>query len=398
MGSKRSVLTIVVGLALVGALALAFRPEPVPVDLERVTRGPLRVTVDEEGKTRIRERYVVAAPLAGKLRRIELRAGDRVAAAKTILATIDPVEPELLDPRAAAQAEARVRAAQAAEQRVRAELERSRSAAELAAKELERQRRLYETEVLARQELDATEQRATATAEELRAGRFSVRIAGFELEQARAALLRTRRTSTGGAEWRLEVPAPIDGSVLRVFQESETVVAPGTPLVEVGDTSDLEVDVEVLSRDAVRIARGAPVLFEQWGGDRPLRGRVRVIEPSAFTKVSALGVEEQRVHVIADLEEPASARPELGDAYRVEARIVEWEAASVLKVPASALFRHDGRWAVFRLAGHRAELRGVGIGRTNDVEAELRSGLELGDLVIAHPSDKIEDGTRVVRR
>jgi HlyD family secretion protein len=398
MGSRRSVVTIVGGLGLLGVLALALRPEAVPVDLERVTRGPLRITIDEEGKTRIRERYVVAAPLAGKLRRIELRAGDRVAAAQTVLATIDPLEPELLDPRAAAQAEARVRAAQAAEQRALAELERVRSAEELAAKELERQRRLYETEVLSRHELDQAEQHATATAEELRAARFSVRIAGFELEQARAALLRARRTSTSGADWRLEVPAPIDGSVLRIFLESETIVGPGTPLVELGDASDLEVDIEVLSRDAVRISRGALVLFEQWGGDRPLRGRVRVVEPSAFTKVSALGVEEQRVHVIADLEDPPSERPALGDAYRVEARIVEWEAPSVLKVPTSALFRHDGGWAVFRLAGHRAALRGVGIGRANDAEAELRSGLALGDLVVAHPSDKIEDGTRVVRR
>jgi HlyD family secretion protein len=383
-------------LAVVAAIVWSFVPGPVEVDLGRVTRGALRVTVDEEGKTRVRERYVVSAPLGGRLRRIPLRAGDAVVAGETVLAVIDPTDPTLLDARAVAEAEARVRAARAARERAGPELARARAAHELAARQLERARKLFATKVLSRQELDEVESRERIAAEELKAARFAVEIAAFELDVAEAALVRTRPGGPDGAG--LAIRSPIDGKVLRLFEESETVVAPGMHLLEIADPTDLEVEIDVLSSDAVRVNPGAAVLLEHWGGERPLAGRVRVVEPGGFTKVSALGVEEQRVNVIVDLLDPPAARPHLGDGYRVDARIIVWEGEDVLMVPSGALFRHGESWAAFAVRGGRARLATVEIGRQNASEAQVLRGLAEQDVVVLHPSDRIEDGVSIRAR
>jgi HlyD family secretion protein len=394
---RRKIGVPLVALVVVGAIAWALVPRPVPVDLGRVTRGPLRVTVDEEGKTRVRERYVISAPLAGRLRRIPLRAGDSVRAGETAIATIDPTDPSLLDARARAEAEARVHTAQATRRRADPDLERARTAHEFAARELERAKRLFETEALSTRELDDFERKERLAAEELKSARFAAEIAGFELELAKAALLRTRPDVARETD-ELRIESPVDGRVLRLFEESENVVAPGTRLVELGDPSDLEVEIDVLSSDAVRIVPDAPVSFEHWGGDRPLAGHVRRVEPGGFTKISALGVEEQRVNVIVDLDDPPEARPTLGDGYRVDARIVVWEGADVLKVPAGALFRRGSAWTVFAVRKGRARLRSVEADHTNGVETEIRGGLEVGEEVVLHPSDRIEDGVAVTVR
>ena len=387
---------------IVGVTVYSLVPRPVEVEVARVSRGPLRVTVDEDGQTRIKERYIVSAPLAGRLGRIGLHPGDAVEAGKTVLATVQAADPTLLDARAVAESEARVKATSAAVDRASAELEKAQAEHRYAAGELGRVSRLYETRAATRNELDAAELKERATAENLRAARFAVQVARYELEQARAALLHGQPEANSAAGTAhpapFSVPAPITGRVLRVMQESSAVVTPGTPLLEVGDPADLEVEVDVLSRDAVRIRPGAKVFLEEWGGGQSLAGRVRVVEPAAFTKVSALGVEEQRVWVIADFADPPAQRPSLGDRYRVDARVVVWEGQSVLKVPVGALFRRGDAWAVFCVVKGRAALRSVTVGQRNDSEAEVVEGLREGDAVVLYPSDRVADGVAVAGR
>ncbi len=383
----------------VGFLAYSFWPRPIEVDVARASRGSLRVTVDEDGKTRIKERYVVSAPLAGQLQRISLRAGDSVVAGKTLLAVIEPSDPGLLDDRSRTQAEARVKAAEAARKQAVARLERARYAHDLAARELQRLRQMVIGRETTYQDLESAEHKERMAQEDMKASQFAIQIADFELDLARAALVRTRPRSPGDADsWRFEIHAPVSGRVLRVFQESFTVVTAGQQLLEVGDPSDLEVEIDVLSSDAVKIAPGAKVILEHWGGDAPLMGQVRVVEPSGFMKRSALGVEEQRVNVIIDFVDPPERRRRLGDAYRVEARIVIWSAESVLKVPSGCLFRRGEDWSVFAIENGIAQLRRVAVGRSNALETEIASGLEEGAVVILHPGDKIQPGIRVIPR
>jgi HlyD family secretion protein len=389
----------VFGLAALAALAYAFLPQPIPVEAATASRGPLQVTVDEDGKTRIKERYVISAPLAGNMRRIDLHAGDAVARGETLIATIEPLDPDLLDAREIAEREAKVKSAEAALRLAEATLEKAKAALDFAEGELGRIQQAFRSKSASQYELDDALLLYRTRSEEYRGAAFSGEIARFELELAHAALLRARPPEvTAPHEWEVEIRAPINGQVLRVFQESASMVTAGTPLLEVGDPSDLELEIDVLSRDAVRIHPGAKVLVEEWGGEAPLLGRVRVVEPSGFTKISALGVEEQRVNVIIDLNESPAKRASLGDSFRVEVRIVVWEGRDVLKVPTSALFRQAGRWAVYRIVDGRAALQAVEIGRQGNLETEALSGLGEGDRVIVYPSDKIRDGSAVLER
>ena len=436
LGSKLFVLLVVA--AVVAGLGYAFMPQPVEVDLVGVERGDLQVTVDEDGKTRIREKYVVSAPLNGRILRISLDPGDPVEAGETLLTMIEPRDPELLDARAVAQAEARVQAAEAALRQAEPRLETARAAQALAEQELARAREAARSNAISQAELDTREFEYRQASEDFRAARLAQEIARFELQQAKAALIRSRprddetsRTTLPDASalagsdgngprddnaantagngqtnggfnqasgWNFPIYSPITGRVLRVFQESAAVVTPSTPLVELGDPRDLEVEIDVLSRDAVKIDQNDLVLLEHWGGERPLEGRVRTVEPSAFTKISTLGVEEQRVYVIVDLVDPFEVRENLGDGFRVEARVVIDEAVDVLKIPTSALFRVGNRSAVFQVVEGVVHQRIVKIGRQSGLEAEVLEGLQLGEQIVLHPSDRIEDGVQVVQR
>jgi HlyD family secretion protein len=389
----------VIGLAVVALIAYGFVPRPVEADFGAATRGRLLVTVDEDGKTRIRERYAVAAPLAGQLLRVHLEAGDPVEAGKTVLAVIEPTDPALLDPRSRAEVEARVRVAESNKQRIQDELERAREAYQLARLNLDRAHPLVRSGGLTREDYDALVQRERIAQKEVEAAKSAVQVAASEIKLAEAALVRTRPGSPGEpAPGHLPILSPINGRVLRVYQESAAVVAPGTKLLELGDPNDLEMEIDVLSADAVKVRPGARVIIEHWGGGEPLEGRVRVVEPAGFLKVSALGVEEQRVWVIADFTGPPEKRAALGDAYRVEARIVVWEGENVLKVPAGALFRHNGGWAVYAVRDGRAVLAPVEVGHTNGLETELLGGLAEGDAVILHASDRVREGVLVKPR
>ncbi|WP_138223203.1 efflux RND transporter periplasmic adaptor subunit [Nibricoccus aquaticus] len=389
----------IAGGVLLVLIVIGLMPKPVSVETARVKTGMLRVTVDEEGRTRVKNRYVIAAPAAGHMRRIELKPGAKVEARGTLLTSLETSGADLLDARSLAQAEARVRAAEAARDQAVARRESAKATAELARTELDRVQSLFAQVSVSRQDLDAAVTRARTTAEEGRASEFGARIAEYELEQARALLMRGRPEAAGDTAQEslatLPVVSPVSGRVLRVFQESARTVVSGTPLLEVGDATDLEVIVEVLSRDGVAIDQGAKVFLEQWGGGEALEAKVRLVEPSAFTKISALGVEEQRVNVIADFVDAVEKRPTLGDAYRVEARIVVWEKDAVTQVAAGALFQRGGRWQVFVVENGRARLREVKTGRSNGVMTQIVEGLKTEEVVIVYPGDKIVEGVRV---
>jgi HlyD family secretion protein len=404
----RKFLLVLFAAAIVAAIGWGLIPEPVQVDLAEATRGEVEVTVDEDGKTRIREKYVVSAPLAGRVLRINMDPGDEVKAGDTLLATIEPRDPELLDARTIAQAEARVNAAEATLEKMEPMLEEVVAAHEFAEAELKRVRKVAAENpaAVSATDLEGKLMAFRTQSALLRTAQQNREIARFELEQARAALIRSRPPSENpppeeallGNGWNFPIRSPIDGRVLRVFQESSAVVAPGASLLELGDLTDLEVEIDVLSRDAVKIQPGALVYLEHWGGDRTLEGRVRLIEPSAFTKISTLGVEEQRVNIIVDLVDPPQDRTELADGFRVEARIVIAKVDDVLKIPTSALFRIGERWAVFRAENGHAREREVEVGLQNGLEAEIREGLVPGDRVIMHPGDDVVDGTAIRER
>ena len=393
------VLFLLLLAAIVGAFVYAFRPQPVGVDFAQVVRGPMQVTIDEEGETRIRDRFVVSAPLAGRILRINLEPGDTVVAGRTPVATFLPTEPAFLDVRSQTEAEARVRAAEAAVDRVTANLDRVREERNFAESQLERYGELLEEGLISRERFDTAEFEARRQREAYDTAELEIRDAERAVEVARASLVNAVEDTTSSETGEpITIRSPINGVVLRRLRESEAVVPSGEPLVEIGDTSQIEIVSDLLSADAVQIASSDRVLIEQWGGGMTLEGRVRLVEPSGFTKLSALGVEEQRVNVIIDFEDQEKAASYLGDGYRVEVRIVVWETADALKVPTSSLFRTGEDWSVFSVAEGMAVLRPVELGRRNGLEAEVVSGLSESDPVVVHPSDDVVEGVEIVAR
>jgi HlyD family secretion protein len=386
---------VLISVAVVGGLlAVALWPTTIPVELGAVSRGPLMVTVDEEGMTRVRDRFIVSSPVGGRVLRIELDPGDAVKRGQ-IVARVRAEAPPLLDERTRAEAQAAIDSARAALGRARAEEQRARATLAQLQRELTRIRELAQNRVVAAQELEAREAEAKGAEESVNAAVFAVQAATSELQRAQARLAPPTPDAAGRV---VTVTAPADGVVLKRLRESESVVPPGDPLIEIGDPHQLEIVADLLSTDAVRVKRGARAIIEQWGGDQQLEARVRRIEPSGFTKISALGVEEQRVNVVLDFVDPAAAWTALGDAYRVEVRIVIWEAPAVLKVPTSALFREGEKWAVYTVESGRARRVIVELGHQTAQEAEVLSGLSDGVRVILHPGDTLAGGARVRER
>jgi len=380
-------------LAVVGIVALilaaALWPRAIEVEAVPVARGPMQVTLDEEGETRVRERFVVSAPVMGRVERIELEPGDAVVRNKTVVVRLTPAAAPLINPRSEAELSAAAEAARAAVGQARAERERASAALARTQTTARRLETLLKNGAVSGDELESA-QTALKTAEEaVRAADFAVARAEHELQLARA---RLKPSSGGGGT--VTLVAPVDGVVLKRLRESASVVPVGEPLLEIGDPATLEIVADFLSTDAVRISPGHPVVIDQWGGSQPLEGKVRRVEPSGFMKVSALGVEEQRVNVIVDFADEAEPA-QLGDAYRVEVRIITWREESVLKVPVGALFRRGQDWAVFRVDEGRAREQKVEIGQRNDREAQVLNGLAEGQAVILHPPDTLNDQDRV---
>ncbi|MEI2774180.1 MAG: efflux RND transporter periplasmic adaptor subunit [Candidatus Competibacter sp.] len=392
---RRRLGLILLTVAIIAALGYGFWPQPLGVEAAVTTRRPLRVTVEAEGKTRLIDRYVVSALVAGYLHRIEWKIGDGVRQGQP-LAMIDPLPSEVLDPRRRAQAEARVAASQASLQVAQQTATATRAEADYAKLEFERITALCQRQcVVTKDERDRTESRARQTQAQLRSAQFAVEVARHEVEAAQTALRHSAAQPGEAAQETVIVRSPVDGQVLARQRQSEGIVEPGAPLLEVGDPRALEVAVDVLSADAVRIRPGTPVTLERWGGEQPLEGLTRTVEPVGFTKLSALGVEEQRVWVVVDLRSPAEAWSRLGDGYRVEASFVVWQSKQVLQIPASALFRWSDGWAVFVIENGQAHRRAVEIGQRGGLVVEIRSGLSEGERVIPHPDDALQEGAAV---
>lgn len=390
---------IIAIVVIAGLLIYGFLPEPVPVDTVLVQRGSIQVAIEEDGETRIKERFVVSSPIAGKLIRIELHPGDRVQRGVTELARIEPNDPTLYDARYRAECQARVRAAQAAKQRASAALESAQESQELARHDYERAIKLRASNTMSQAEFDQAEHQSRITAAVVRTAGFALAVSEYELELAEIALRDlTLEPPTAGAG-AMRLIAPIDGEVLKVLREDAGPVTLGSELLVVGNLEQLEMQIDVLSKDAPRIPPRARVVIEQWGGSQPLSGTVRLVEPMGFTKISALGVEEKRVNVIADFDSPLEQRRGLGDGFRIEARIIVDETPpESLRIPSGALFRQAQHWCVFRIERGRVQLRQVSVGENNGLQAQILNGLEEGDQVIVHPTTLVQPGVRVQAR
>ena len=390
----RKIIIYTILAVLAAIIVFGLWPGPVPVETNTVIRAPLTVSVLEEGRTRIRHRYVISPAVGGYLHRVAHRAGTPIQAGKTVLATIEAEPSHFLDPRTHAMAEARLQSAKAVREQQREAIERVQAELDQAKRTFDRIDAMRQGDFVTQQQWEEAQTRAEIITRELNAARFALRAAEFEVEQARAGLQQAASPREDAVD-SMQIIAPIDGYVLNVYEESARVIPPGTPIMEIGDPNDLEAEIGLLSSDAVAVKPGAEVWIDHWGGDTPLRGVVHLVEPGGFTKVSALGVEEQRVTVRVNFLEAPPEEFRLGDRYRVEARIVTWHGDDVLQVPTGALFRRGNAWMAFAVEDGRARLREVKIGQNNGVAAQVFAGLEKGETVIVYPPDHLSDGDRV---
>jgi HlyD family secretion protein len=396
---KRILLWSLLGLILLASLVWAFIPRPIAVDLQTLAPGGLTVTVDEEGETRVRDVFVLSAPISGRALRIEADVGDLVLAEQTLVAEIEPIDPTLLDPRSEAQAQADIRAAEANRVLAEAAVKEAQVELDFAASELKRARKLRADAVISERELEDAQRAHQSLQAALETAIAARQARQAELERARAQLISPTEARVKSDDCAcVPIRSPVDGSILKILHKSEGVVSAGEPLVEIGDPADLEIVADLLSSDAVKVEPGQRVIIDNWGGDKPLQGVVKRIEPFGFTKVSALGIEEQRVNVIIDFTSPRTTWARIAHGFQVDARIVLWEGKSVLKLPLTALFRNGDTWAVFIDDQGVARKREVTLGHRTGLHAEIVDGLSAGERILLHPSDKITEGVRIEAR
>lgn len=395
----RWIVRIVILIALAGAGFegwKALQPKPVAVDIVAVRTAQMSVEIEETGQTRVRDIYRISAPVSGRIDRTLLHVGDRVIKGQTVVATIHPVDPPFMDTRSRAEAQARVQAAAAAVSLAGAELEQASAALELAESDYKRALRLATSDSIPAARLDAARIDAALKAAQVDSARAAVRLRESELASARAALIQPGGTGTQdrGEDCCVKLVAPIDGVVLGLSVESENVVAAGAPLAEIGDPSRLEIVVDLLSSDAVRVHPGTPATLVGWGGD-PVRATLRRVDPAGFVRVSALGIEERRVNAILDPDEPV---PLLGHGFEVRVRLAIWQSDTVVQVPLTAVFRDGNAWSAFVVRDGIARQVGVKIGHVNGTTAQVLDGLKDGDEVVDFPGDRVGDGVQVTRR
>lgn len=390
--ARKTVMAVIL-LGLLALLALAFSPKPVEVETAVVSRGRFERVVEEEGRTRVRERYVVSAPLAGRLLRIQLDPGNGVKKGD-LLAVMVPSAPALLDVRTERELQERLGAAEADRLRAQTEVERARAGLEQARSDFQRISLLAKDGLVPAAQLEREALALQLRERELQSALFGEEFARHQEALARAALVRARKGFSAAGE-RLEILSPVSGQVLRIFRESEGAVAMGTSLLEIGDPADLEVVTDLLTTDAVEVRPEMPARMVRYGGPVPLDARVRLVEPAAFTKVSALGIEEQRVNVLIDLVSPYAQWKMLGDGFRVEAQVVVFAEENALIIPSGALFREGDRWALFVVSGGRARKEGVRVAQRSGSEAMIEGGLSAGQEVIVYPGDGVREGVKV---
>jgi len=389
----------VVAILAIG-LIYSFMPRAIPVDMTDAARAGFEVSIRDDGYTRVRDVYEVSSPVPGRVLRFEGDVGDEVIAGTTVIATILPADPSMLDVRTRSSLESNVRAAEAAYSLAEADVARAEAAVDYARTDYQRNEELTRRGAVSEAALDRAELELRTQRASLQQAQAALRVREFELETARAALIgpEVEGAEAGDAGCCVSVRAPVSGRILRIFHESESVVQAGQHLFELGDPQDLEIIVDLLSTDAVRVSEGDAVVIERWGGEGTLNGRVDRIEPYGFTKISSLGIEEQRVNVVISIVDPVEQWQRLGHGYRIEARVVLWRGTSVLQVPLSALFRDGDGWSLFTVQGGRARMTSVEIGQLNPDAAEITAGLEEGTAIILHPSDRIEEGILVEQR
>lgn len=391
---RRRLFIVVVILIVILVTVYGFIPKAYEVELADVSRGPLQVTIEEEGRTRLKERYVISAPSSGYLRRIGAKVGDQVKRGETVVA-LEPLRSQPLDPRSRAEADALMSAAKAALDAAQEKERAAEADAGFISKRSDRIANLYQKGSVSKDQFDQTEAERDKALAVRDSAKAAVDVARFEFNRAKATLRNFNQDKSAAVQNIIYISSPVSGSIFRLYRESEGAVAAGEPIMDIAEQKDIEVITEVLSSDAVKIQKGTPVLFKRWGNEKPLSGTVRMVEPAGFTKISSLGVEEQRVLVIADITSPYKLWHVLGDGYRLESHFIIWEGEDILSVPASSLFRLREKWAVFVNDKGRAGLRIVEIGHMNGMTAEIISGLKAGEKVIAHPGDSISDGVRI---
>ena len=395
----RTIIGILIGIAaVVGLLYVAFAEDPVPVDLVAANRDMMRVTVDADGKTRIKDIFEVSAPIAGTAQRSPVAVGDIVFEGETVVAVVQPQETGFLDTRTRVQAEAAVREAEAALQVAETNVRQAEEELNYVNSQLERIQTLVDRGVASLTQLEDAAQNQAVREAVLESAKASQQAAESALERARAALIQPGEDSGAEESCCVRITAPADGAVLDIVNVSERPVQAGAPLLSIGQPDNLEIVADILSSEVVRIEEGAPVLVERWGGDETLRATVSEVDPAARTKVSALGIEEQRVDVTMDFEDGDVTGKGLGEGFAVFVRIIVWEGEDILQVPVSSLFRDDGGWALFAVEDDVARKTPVEVGRRSGLMAEIVSGIEEGARVITHPSDRVEDGVAVVDR
>lgn len=394
--TRRRVAFLVVGILVLAALIYGLWPAPVAVDATQASQGPLQVTVAEEGMTRIADDFIIRAPIAANAERIEWEAGDTVEDGQTLV-TLRPQRAGVLDPAHRAEAEARVAGARASLAAERDRVESARAEAEFANTELERVEQMFEADAIAERSLQEARTRARSAEANLQAAQHGVEVARQQFTAARTALEYAGQQPLDPGE-HVVLESPTEGQVLAVYMDSEGPVVPGQELLSVGDPSRLEVAIDVLSEDAVRIQPGMPVRLHDWGGEGSIEARVRTVEPSAFTEVSALGVEEQRVRIVADILTPREEWEALGNHYRVQAEIILWEETDVLQIPRSAVFPYGDAHAVFIMENGQAQRRPITIGMQSGLRTQVLDGIQEGEWIVNHPDERIEEGTRIQRR
>lgn len=388
---------ILVGLAVMILLVWGFWPQAILVEVHTVKSGPMTLSIEEEGRTRVIDRYVVSAPVDGVACRVQLNVGDSVTKDQQLL-SIAPLQSQVLDLRSRAQAKANAAAAESALSAAKEQVILAASEQQLMQKELERIKPLLDKNLISKDKFDKAETKLNSTSAALRSAKFNVEVVKYELEAAKMMLDYSLDSDTGQSPETVPVRSPIYGKILKVAHECEGPVRTGDPLLEIGDPSALEIEVDVLSADAVKIQPGMKVILERWGGDQALKAQVRVIEPIGTTKTSALGVEEQRVLVISDITSPSEQWERMGDGYRIEAKFILWHEERVLQVPESSLFRYQDGWALFVVENRRALLRQVEIGQRNGLSAQVLSGIKSGDQIVNHPNSDIDHNARVSGR
>jgi HlyD family secretion protein len=394
---QRIILALILAAGL-GALGWALWPRPVPVDLATIGRGALEVTVEDEGITRVRDVYTISAPTTGKMLRAPHKVGDAVIKGRTLVAVFEPSDPAFLDIRTQRVNEAAVEAANAAVRLAEAQVKQAQSQLEFAQGDLRRATELGARQAIPERTLEKAQLDVTTAEAAVATAVATLEMRRRELESARARLIQPGEPMIETEGCCIQVRAPISGRVLKIIAESEQVVQAGAPLLALGDPSNLEIAIDLLSRDAVKVAPGDHATIESWGGDVVLNARVRRVEPTGFTKISALGIEEQRVKVLLDFTDPPDAWRRLGHGYRVVGKITVWRGEDIPLVPLGALFRRGESWAVFVLTDDRARLRLVEIGERNLHAARIVSGLKEGEQVVLHPSDRVNDGVRIAAR